>query len=119
MPRTVRRHLGAVRRITDVRVHVGIWSVSAALGSVGSISISVGGRRERGALVTDGSVEVRVGQLWRRRRDGRPFIPARRVDGGWLDRAGIKRTSDELRDRYVLVQATEAGSQRGFARPTE
>jgi hypothetical protein len=58
-------------------------------------------------LVTEDSVDVRVGQLWRRRRDGKAFIPAHRAADGWVDRSGIRRTAVELRDGYVLVQPTE------------
>ena len=46
---------------------------------------------------------VKVGQLWRRRLDGRRFIPARRVREGWVDLAGIKRTTAELHQPCVLV----------------
>ena len=48
---------------------------------------------------------IRVGQLWRRRYDGRAFIPAHRTADGhvWLDRHGIKRTATDLRAKYVLV----------------
>ncbi len=46
-------------------------------------------------------VGIKVGQLWRRRLDGRRFIPARRVANGWLDLAGIKRSERELRENYV------------------
>lgn len=48
-------------------------------------------------------IDIRVGQLWRRRLDGRRFIPARRVVDGWLDLAGIKRTERDLREKYVLM----------------
>jgi hypothetical protein len=48
-------------------------------------------------------IDIKVGQLWRRRLDGRRFIPARRVADGWLDLAGIKRTDSDLRHKYVLV----------------
>jgi hypothetical protein len=58
--------------------------------------------------VTTRSLEVRVGRLWRRRRDGKAFIPAKRVAGGWLDRSGVKRTADELRDKYVHVVIDDA-----------
>jgi hypothetical protein len=62
---------------------------------------------ERGALMTEDAVEVRVGQLWRRRLDGRRFIPATRVADGWLDRSGVKRTAAELHEKYVLVRVDE------------
>ena len=48
-------------------------------------------------------IEIRVGQLWRRRLDGRRFIPAHRVADGWLDLAGIKRTESDLHQKYVLM----------------
>jgi hypothetical protein len=48
-------------------------------------------------------IDIKVGQLWRRRLDGRRFIPAHRVADGWLDRAGIKRTESDLHQKYVLV----------------
>jgi hypothetical protein len=48
-------------------------------------------------------VRVRVGQLWRRRRDGKAFIPAHHVGNSWFNKAGVRRTVAELRDSYVLV----------------
>jgi len=63
--------------------------------------------------VTEDMVDVRVGQLWRRRRDGRAFIPAHRAADGWLDKSGLRRTAAELRHEYVLVQPTEDSAQRG------
>jgi hypothetical protein len=55
----------------------------------------------------DDHVRVRVGQLWRRRRDGLAFIPAHRVAGGWIDKAGHRRTSSQLAENYVLVPIDE------------
>ena len=52
-------------------------------------------------------VRVRVGQLWRRRRDGKAFIPAHHVGKTWFNKAGIKRTAGELRDSYVLVRVED------------
>jgi hypothetical protein len=53
--------------------------------------------------VDTAEIVIKVGQLWRRRLDGRRFIPARRVTDGWLDLVGIKRTECELRQNYTLV----------------
>jgi hypothetical protein len=57
--------------------------------------------------VAEDRIDVRIGQLWRRRRDGRAFIPAHQVADGWLDKSGVKRTAAQLHDTYLLVQATE------------
>jgi hypothetical protein len=57
--------------------------------------------------VTDDQVRVRIGQLWRRRQDGQAFIPAHRIDGGWMDRAGHRRSCAELTEQYVLVPIDE------------
>ncbi len=54
-------------------------------------------------------IDIKVGQLWRRRLDGRRFIPARRVADGWLDLVGIKRTECELRQNYTLVPLDDDG----------
>jgi hypothetical protein len=53
---------------------------------------------------------IRIGQLWRRRHDGRAFIPVFGSDDGgtWLDRRGIKRTAADLRTKYVLVPIIES-----------
>jgi hypothetical protein len=56
---------------------------------------------------------IKVGQLWRRRRDGRAFIPAHRVADGWRDKAGRKRTEAELRAKYVLVHIDDGPGRRG------
>jgi hypothetical protein len=65
--------------------------------------------------VTD-HVRVRVGQLWRRRRDGKPFIPAHHVDNTWFNKAGVKRTAGELRDKYVLISTDDDAAPRGEQR---
>jgi hypothetical protein len=71
-------------------------------------AVAIGGRVQ----VTD-QVRVRVGQLWRRRQDGKPFIPAHRVDGSWMDKAG-RRRSGELCANYVLIPiADDAAVNRG------
>lgn len=57
-------------------------------------------------------IRVRVGQLWRRRRDGKAFIPAHHVGAGWLNKAGNRRTAGELRDSYVLVPLDDEGPTR-------
>jgi hypothetical protein len=66
-------------------------------------------------------LEIRVGQLWRRRRDGRPFIPARKVTDGWLDRLGRKRTPVVLRTQYLLVETPDwpsVGEQSAIRPPS-
>ncbi len=55
-------------------------------------------------------IDIKVGQLWRRRLDGRRFIPARRIADGWLDLTGIKRTKAELHQKYVLVPLDDCQS---------
>ena len=47
--------------------------------------------------------KIKVGQLWRRRRDGKAFIPAVRVGDAWLNKAGNKRTAQQLHQKYVRV----------------
>ena len=47
--------------------------------------------------------KIKVGQLWRRRRHGKAFIPAVRVADGWLNKAGNKRTAKQLHEKYVRV----------------
>jgi hypothetical protein len=58
--------------------------------------------------------KIKVGQLWRRRHDGKAFIPAVRSPkgDGWLDRKGHKRTEEELYKRYVLVAIDGTASKR-------
>jgi hypothetical protein len=60
-------------------------------------------------------IDIRVGQLWRRRLDGRRSIPVHRVADGWLDRAGIKPTESDLRQKHVLV-TLDAGEVVGRER---
>jgi hypothetical protein len=62
-------------------------------------------------------IDVKVGQLWRRRLDGRRFIPARRVADGWVDLAGIKRTERELHEKYVIVPLDDEGPVWDERRP--
>ena len=62
-------------------------------------------------------VRVRVGQLWRRRRDGKAFIPAHHVGDNWFNKAGIKRTAGELRDKYVLISTDDDAALRRGQRP--
>ena len=47
--------------------------------------------------------KIKVGQLWRRRKDGKAFKPAVKVDGGWLDKSGTKRTVSQLHEKYVRI----------------
>jgi hypothetical protein len=47
---------------------------------------------------------VRVGQLWRRRHDGRAFIPAFKVgEHVWGDRFGHRRSDAQLQTQYVQI----------------
>ena len=50
---------------------------------------------------------IRVGQLWRRRADGKAFIPAVKVADGWLNKAGNKRTAKQLHDKYVRIEISD------------
>ena len=52
--------------------------------------------------------KIKVGQLWRRRKDGKAFIPAVKVHGEWLNKAGNKRTPSELHEKYVLIDLDAA-----------
>ena len=47
--------------------------------------------------------KIKVGQLWRRRADGKAFIPAVKVADGWLNKAGNKRTAKQLHEKYVRI----------------
>ena len=47
--------------------------------------------------------KIKVGQLWRRRADGKAFIPAVKVADGWLNKAGNKRTVKQLHEKYVRI----------------
>jgi hypothetical protein len=51
--------------------------------------------------------KIKVGQLWRRRRDGKAFIPAVKVADGWLNKAGNKRTAKQLHEKYVRVDLSD------------
>jgi hypothetical protein len=63
--------------------------------------------------MTGEGTRIKVGQLWRRRRDGvKAFIPAHRVADGWRDKAGRKRTEAELRAKYVLVPVDDGLERR-------
>ena len=48
--------------------------------------------------------KINVGQLWRRRGDGKAFIPAVKVADGWLNKAGNKRTAKQLHEKYVWIE---------------
>ncbi len=55
----------------------------------------------RGVVIAE---KIKVGQLWRRRRDGKAFIPAVKVADGWLNKAGNKRTAKQLHEKYVWIE---------------
>ena len=51
--------------------------------------------------------KIKVGQLWRRRADGKAFIPAVKVADGWLNKAGNKRTAKQLQEKYVRIDIND------------
>ena len=51
--------------------------------------------------------KIKVGQLWRRRKDGKAFIPAVKVADGWLNKAGNKRSVKQLHEKYVRIDVNE------------
>ena len=70
------------------------------LGACAKVSVRTGSAW-RGVVIAE---KIKVGQLWRRRRDGKAFIPAVKVADGWLNKAGNKRTAKELNEKYVWVE---------------
>ena len=63
-------------------------------------SVRPHGVRLGGVVTVD---KIKVGQLWRRRADGKAFIPAVKVADGWLNKAGNKRTAKQLQEKYVRI----------------